>query len=689
MSKLDFMEALFPSHGLAAPPFETRFWPTLFGGGMMSSAGVQVTAESAMRQATANACVRVLSETLAQLPVNVFERTGSGQRIQADSYTLSNVIGGIPNRWQTWFEWCEMMEGHLALRGNAYSLIVPGEWGAVTELWPLHPERVSVTRLENMRLLYTVTYPSGKQQDFNQDEIFHVRGLSSDGMVGLSPIAMARDTLGLSIAAEGYGSKFFAGGVRPSGILKLPPGTKPQDAEKAQQTLIQKYSGPDGWNIPMALWGSIEWQELGMTNKDAEFLESMKRSDVEICKIWRMPPHMVGILDRSTNNNIEQQSLEFVLYTMLPWVRRWEEAIARQLIADPDRYYVKFNLRGLLRGDAATRATFYTQMVNAGLMCPNEVRELEDLDPYDGGDNFFMQGAMVPVDRLLNPPEPPPPVRPPQGPTQDEHQQMAIQLAMSQAQVEIHKAHGQVLATRLAACDQRVAEADEHAKAAQLAADQAREDFARAQATATEAEDVIREREKQIAELDAKARACDDALDAHRQEQFALQDALKAMESTLAMAANAADDWKRRAEGAERVVALARQSNAALIMEVLDRIGGIECEYTRKASRLKGNVCESVDKYYDSHGARLMSAMDLAWKQRLRIVPDCPVLQTHVTAYITKSKTIALECALLDNPDRTKAFESYAEIIPARMAALAVELLGTDIQEGEEDAATN
>lgn len=641
MSKLDFMEALFPSHGLAAPPFETRFWPTLFGGGMMSSAGVQVTAESAMRQATANACVRVLSETLAQLPVNVFERTGSGQRIQADSYTLSNVIGGIPNRWQTWFEWCEMMEGHLALRGNAYSLIVPGEWGAVTELWPLHPERVSVTRLENMRLLYTVTYPSGKQQDFNQDEIFHVRGLSSDGMVGLSPIAMARDTLGLSIAAEGYGSKFFAGGVRPSGILKLPPGTKPQDAEKAQQTLIQKYSGPDGWNIPMALWGSIEWQELGMTNKDAEFLESMKRSDVEICKIWRMPPHMVGILDRSTNNNIEQQSLEFVLYTMLPWVRRWEEAIARQLIADPDRYYVKFNLRGLLRGDAATRATFYTQMVNAGLMCPNEVRELEDLDPYDGGENFFMQGAMVPVDRLLNPPEPPVPIP---GPTPEEQQAQqdqaraaASEIGKALGQVEVFKTEIGVLSAKLADRDQALADTAAQLRATLCGLEAQKQHLEAVEDERNGLKLTAEERAEQLAKLSVDMVALQvrvsDLVEQHERLTLDCQSA----EAELA-AVVAARDALRDANRA------ALAANAELLTACTGRMIQMEAEAMDRASRKK-NFLSAVDEFYAEHAERFAGALSPIVEQRIVLGVEMPPARELVADYIEGSRQAMLAAA--------------------------------------------
>lgn len=594
---MSFLDQLFPvaSRGreLSNAGSWTDAWSSLFSGGR-SASGVTVTADSSLKQATVYACVRVLSETLAQLPFHVFERLGNGERRRAPEHPLESVYAGRPNPWQTSFEFREMLQGHLALRGNAYAEIKPGLLGAVSELWPLHPDRVKVERLENAKLRYTVTEDRGQKRYLLQDEVHHLRNQSHDGLTGLSPIQFARDSLGLTMAAERYGSKFFSNAIKPSGMLVSDTPIKRTDAEAAQRTLMESQAGEDNWHKPMVMWGGLKWQSLGMTNDDAQFIDTLKRGDIQACQIFRMPPHMVGILDRSTNNNIEQQSLEFVLYTMLPWIRRWEEAISRDLLSDPARYYCRFNLSGLLRGDAATRSSFYATMVNTGLLCPNEVRELEDRDPYDGGDSFFMQGAMVPVDRILNPPESP---EPPPAVTSEEKQMHAAETGRLAAELTVYRTTIGQQAASIAAKDQDASEAKEAALKASLLVEQ-----------------YVRE----LSELQA-ARECDavklsTATARLTKAESELKEAEAAHAALSGTIANAEIELGVLRSNASAVCS-ALEANAKIFVSRMRGLLAMESDWALRAAK-KPNFVAAMDKFYASHQERVMEAITPIIDQR-------------------------------------------------------------------------
>lgn len=372
-------------------------------GGMESSAGVSVTPESAMHVAAVYACIRVLSETLAQLPIHVYERQANGNKRLALEHPLNRILSAQPNGWQTSFEFIEMLQGHLTLRGNAYAAIVPGALGSVDQLIPLNPARMKVERLNTGRLIYTLTKPSGDRVFFSQDEIFHLRGLSCDGMVGMNPIELARDSIGAAKATEDHGARLFANGARPSGLLTSDKPIKKETAATLRESWTSTYGGENQGKVAV-LWDGLKWQDIGMTNEDSQFLETRKFSVREIARIFHVPPHMIADLEQATFSNIEQQSLEFLTYTMLPWLRRWEAAISRDLISD-ERYYAKFNYEGLLRGDSAARSAFYREMLNVGVFSINEVRELEDMNPIPDGDVHLVQGAMITIERAIEGPE--------------------------------------------------------------------------------------------------------------------------------------------------------------------------------------------------------------------------------------------------------------------------------------------
>lgn len=613
---MSLLDRLFPAPGVTVQLSSSNgIWSSLLSFAK-SASGITVTTDTAMRQATVYACIRVLSETMAQLPLQVYQRMPGGSRRRANDHPLEAVLGGQPNGVQTSFEFREMMQGHMALRGNAYAQIIAGELGSVTQLLPLHPGRVEVKRLTNGKLRYEVTTDNGGKEYLAQDQVFHLRNMTQDGINGLSPITFARDSIGLTLAAERYGSKFFANGVRPSGMLTSKTANLTIDqAQKAQQTLMESQAGEANWQKPIVMWGNLEWQNIGMTNEDARFIETLDRGDKQICQIFRIQQHMVGILDRSTNNNIEQQSLEFVLYTMLPWVRRWEEAISRDLLNDPS-YYVRFNLSGLLRGDANTRSAFYSTMVTNGLLCPNEVRELEDRDPYEGGDEFFMQGAMVPVEKLLNPPEPP------AGPTPDQQQQQSDQAQM-QAQ-RIGELNGELevyrlqmneqrqeiasAARKIAASDQQIAGLnDELAKCSseveRLRVDGERSSYELESARKAEAmlsmdlSAALRQRDEYVSDLNM------------------LRTQLESLETAAAADRQRLAELEEVASTAGTCLESALDYNSQIMSGLLGRLLTMESEHAMRAVR-KPNFLSSIDQFYEQHYVRMLEAVEPIIQQR-------------------------------------------------------------------------
>lgn len=363
-----------------------------------SASGISVTPDSAMRIAAVYASVRVLAESVAQLPLILYRRLPNGGKERAMDHPLSYLLHDAPNSYQTSFEWREMLQGHLALRGNAFAYInrVGKE---VRELLPLHPGNVSVKQDDNWNLTYTAQMKSGSSSDYRQDRILHLRGLSSDGIVGLSPVQLFREAMGLSLATERHGAKMFSNGARIGGLLKHPGKLSDDGAKRLKDSFEATYGGVENAYKTALLEEGLTWEHVGMTNEDAQFLDTRKFQRSEIASIFRVPPHMIGDLDKATFSNIEQQSLEFVMFSLAPWLKRWETALNKSLLRPEERqeFFFEFLVEGLLRGDFKTRVEGYASGLQQGWLCPNEVRERENLNPIKGGDEYLRPLNLTPV----------------------------------------------------------------------------------------------------------------------------------------------------------------------------------------------------------------------------------------------------------------------------------------------------
>lgn len=350
-----------------------------------TQSGIRVSADAAMRLSAVFACVRVLSETFAVLPFGLFRREGA-RKIAVTDHWLVKLMRR-PNPWQNGFEWREMMQGHLALRGNAFNRVTTNSRGEITELWPMHPDRVKIEMLPSGDYRYRFKQPDGTDTVYTRADVWHLRGLSSDGIIGLSPLEVARETIGLGIAAQEYGARFFQNDARPGGgWIEFPGSFKDKGArETFRETWQGMQSGGNRHKTAVLEFG-MKYHELGIKNNDAQFLETRQFQVTDIARVFRMPPHLIGDLSRSTNNNIEQQSLEFVTFTMTPWAERWEAAIETDLLLEDDGLEVEFDFAGLLRGDQAARAEFYTSGITNGWLTRNEARASENLNPIDGLD---------------------------------------------------------------------------------------------------------------------------------------------------------------------------------------------------------------------------------------------------------------------------------------------------------------
>lgn len=384
-------------------PKDAKAWSSVTGG-FSSYAGKSVTEISAMQVATVFSCVRLLSEVFGSLPLSIYVRDPRGRGVQSDHY-LNEILGTAPNTDMTGVEFVEAQMSNLTLHGNGYALKETSGRGTVVALNPMPAVDTIPQRAKDGSITYRYN-DRGKWETYPAEKIFHIKGFGANGLVGYSPIAYARQTIGFSLAAEEFGSRVFSNGAKPGGFLKFPAWLTPEQRELAQTKFDEYHTGLENAHRLMLLEGGIEYQDgSGMLPlDDMEFLATRQFETVEICRFFRVQPHLVFDLSRSTNNNIEEQSLEFVKYTLAPYLRRWEQAVARSLLsmAERQRYYLKFNLNGLLRGDIAARGEFLGKMLANSVYTPNEVRMLEDENPLDqaGMDDTHIQINMAPT-RIL------------------------------------------------------------------------------------------------------------------------------------------------------------------------------------------------------------------------------------------------------------------------------------------------
>lgn len=358
-----------------------------------SSAGVTVSEESAMRTSAVYACVKILAETVASLPLQLFKRE-KNKKVKAESHPLFSCLYELPNGETTSFNFREVMMTALLLWGNAYARIIRDKSGHTKELWYLRPDLMTVSR-EKGKLKYEYSTESGGMLKYKPDDIFHVKGLSFDGIKGLSPIGQMREAIGLSLATEQYGATFFGNGARPGGVIEYPGTLK--DPEKLRESWNKVFQGSKNANKTAVLEGGAKYHTIGLPPEESQFLETRKFQINEICRIFRVPPHLVGDLEKATFSNIEHQSIEFVQHTIRPWLVRWEQEISRSLLSEQERtiYFARFNVDGLLRGDYSSRMAGYATARQNGWMSANDIRELEDMNPIEGGDFYLVNGNMT------------------------------------------------------------------------------------------------------------------------------------------------------------------------------------------------------------------------------------------------------------------------------------------------------
>lgn len=374
-----------------------------------SSAGKNVNERSAMQMTAVYSCVRILAEAVAGLPLHLYRYKEDGGKERAIDNNLYHLLHDEPNKEMSSFIFRETLMTHLLLWGNAYAQIIRNDKGEVVALYPLMPNKMQVDRDENGELYYIYTRSSeeaktmeGAMVYLTPRDVLHIPGLGFDGLVGYSPIAMAKNAIGLAIATEEYGAKFFANGAAPSGVLEHPGTIK--DPSRLRENWNSTFGGSANSGKVAVLEEGMKYTPISISPEQAQFLETRKFQIDEIARIFRVPPHMVGDLEKSSFSNIEQQSLEFVKYTLDPWVIRWEQSLSRSLLNEDEKrkYFFKFNLEGLLRGDYESRMSGYATARQNGWMSANDIRELENLDKIpaeDGGDLYLINGNMLPLNK--------------------------------------------------------------------------------------------------------------------------------------------------------------------------------------------------------------------------------------------------------------------------------------------------
>ena len=387
----------------ARPGPDSDYWYTQTG--TMSASGQVVTVDKALQLSTVYSCVRVLSETIAALPLCIYRRDADGGKRKAEAHPLYRLLQLQPNPLQTAYRFRQQQVAHLDLRGNAYTRISVGPNGVVDGLWMLEPDRIRV-RSEGRRLWYEYTPTTGGREIILPDEILHPRGLSYDGIVGLSPISAQRETLGKALAAVDYGARFFQNDARPGLTASIKGSFKDEAArEAAQKSLREAFTGARRFRAAIFEQG-LEFKQIGLTNTDAQFLELLGFSRTEICAIFRVPPHKVGDLSRATFSNIEHQALEFVGDSIVPRCK----AIEQEINAHPmllggdgvgeDGFYCEFDLTQLLVGDLLSRYRALWIGRQGGWLSANDVRAMLGMNPIEDGDRYLQPQNMVPVDRV-------------------------------------------------------------------------------------------------------------------------------------------------------------------------------------------------------------------------------------------------------------------------------------------------
>lgn len=371
-----------------------------------TTSGKPVNERTAMQTTAVYACVRILAEAVASLPLHVCEYQDDGGKKLVHDHPLYYLLHDEPNPEMTSFVFRETLMSHLLIWGNAYAQIIRDGAGRVLGLYPLLPDKMEVQRDDKGNIYYVYSRNSDENPTFKEygniklkaEDVLHIPGLGFDGLIGYSPIAMAKNAVGMTLACEEYGASFFANGANPGGVLEHPGVLK--DPSKVRESWNSVYRGVSNAHKIAVLEEGMKYQQIGIPPEEAQFLETRKFQINEIARLYRIPPHMVGDLDKSSFSNIEQQSLEFVKYTLDPWVIRWEQSLQRSLLlpGEKGKYFIKLNVDGLLRGDYQSRMNGYAVGRQNGWFSANDIREMENMNPIpdeEGGNLYLVNGAMT------------------------------------------------------------------------------------------------------------------------------------------------------------------------------------------------------------------------------------------------------------------------------------------------------
>lgn len=402
-----------------------------------TTAGVPISPEESLRCSAILGCVRVIAESMASLPVHVYRRTANGKEI-AEDFPLYEILAHQPNDWMTSYEWRELMQSHLLLWGNAYSLIKPGRRGAVDQLIPLHPSRVTIERLTNGKLRYMYKEPNAATpKPYRQDEIFHLRFLSSDGVTGYVPTALSRDAIALARATELYSGAFFGNGATAGTVIETDQPLKPETLARLREQWNEVHAGPFNAHKTAVLPHGTHIKQLQVNNSENALIDTRRYSVEEVARAYRVPVYMIGDMTKSSYSSVEQQAIDFVTFTLVPHLRRFEAACRRDLVVDDKTYFVQFDVSALMVGDFAAKAQFLREMWNLGVFDTDEVREQLGYNPLPDGlgkkrfvqvnmqllENFTPQnptGAATPAEAQPAPAQPPVDDPPPDQPAADQ-----------------------------------------------------------------------------------------------------------------------------------------------------------------------------------------------------------------------------------------------------------------------------
>ena len=396
--------SLIPSRSRAPSPTDD-YWYLPWGAAKSTDAGVSVDEATALKYLTVFSCVSLIAGDVARLPLNLYRRRKDAGKDLVSDHKLYDLLHNRPNQETTSFNWRETAQAHLLLWGNHYSYCERDKTGAVIALWQLpNPGQVKPKRVGS-EIVYEY-HVDGETRIRRRDEIFHVPGFGFNGLIGLSMIGLAREAIGMGLAAEKFGSRFFGSGTHPSGLLTMPPESQamePDEQKKYLAFINEQVTGLGKSHNMMLLPNGEKYQTLTMPLDDAQFLDTRDHQKIEICGMYHVPPHKIALHGQNSNyNNLEQENSSYVDSCLMHWLVRWESAISAQLLSEKERrsgLFFEFLVEGLLRGDSQARADFYNKIFQIGAITPNQIRAKENMNPIEGGDQAFVMLNMVPLDQ--------------------------------------------------------------------------------------------------------------------------------------------------------------------------------------------------------------------------------------------------------------------------------------------------